>query len=243
MNQTIQLLYRHRSVRRYTDQHISDALVEELIEAGQTAASSSFLQAYSVIQVTDSEKRAKLAVWCGNQRHVEEAPVFLVFCGDLHKLDLACQQQETEMKKGMTELFIVATVDTAIFGQTVLIAAESMGIGGVYVGGIRNHPHEVSELLQLPAQVYPIFGMSLGYPVQKSERKPRLPRSGVLMKESYQLDPQVIREYDSTFSEYLKNRKENPRGETWTQTVAEKLQHEVRPHMRTFLNSRDFLKK
>lgn len=85
MNEVIHLLENHRSIRKYLNQPVEDAVVERIIRCGQHASTSSFLQAYSVIRVRDSQKREQLAVWCGEQRHVKEAPVFLVFCADLHR--------------------------------------------------------------------------------------------------------------------------------------------------------------
>lgn len=68
-----------------------------------------------------------------------------------------------DIEKGYTETFILATVDTALVAQNIMIGAESAGLGGVYIGGIRNNPQEVCELLTIPQHVYPVFGMCLSY--------------------------------------------------------------------------------
>ncbi|SMP67807.1 oxygen-insensitive NADPH nitroreductase [Anoxynatronum buryatiense] len=240
MNEVIHLLENHRSIRKFLDQPVEDAVVEKIISCGQHAATSSFLQAYSVIRVRDAEKREQLATWCGDQMHVKEAPLFLIFCADLHRWQMACEVQGVKMVPGMTEQFIIASVDAGIFGQNVLVAAESLGLGGVYVGGIRNHPREVSDLLQLPKQVYPVFGMSLGYPAQDPQVKPRLPLPLVLMEETYHEDGELLKEYDHTFQAYLNSRGSNQRNQTWTQTVAEKVTREMRPHMRRYLTDQGF---
>jgi nitroreductase len=240
MNEVFALLERHRSIRKFQDQPVEESVIARLIETGQHAATSSFLQAYSVIRVKDPEKRRQLSVWCGGQQHVQHAPLFFVFCGDLNRLKLACELQGVTMKQGWTELFITATVDTAILGQSVLIAAESLGLGGVYVGAIRNHPREVSDLLELPDQVYPIFGMSLGYPDQDPRMKPRLPLSLVLMEDTYHQDISKLKEYDETIRSYLLNRSHNPRDESWSFGISEKLKKESRPHMRAFLTQQGF---
>ncbi|MEN1761251.1 oxygen-insensitive NADPH nitroreductase [Anoxynatronum sibiricum] len=240
MNEVIHLLEKHRSIRRFLDQPVEDAVVESIIRCGQHAATSSFLQAYSVIRVRDTEKREQLATWCGDQQHVKEAPLFLIFCADLHRWQMACEVQGVTMVPGMTEQFIIASVDAGIFGQNVLVAAESLGLGGVYVGGIRNHPREVSDLLQLPKQVYPVFGMSLGYPAQDPQVKPRLPLNLVLMEETYHEDRELLKDYDHTFQAYLNSRGSNQRNQTWTQTVAEKVTREMRPHMRRYLIDQGF---
>ena len=153
---------------------------------------------------------------------------------------MACQMQGVEMIAGMTEQLIIASVDAGILAQNVMVAAESLGLGGVYVGGIRNHPRQVSDLLGIPKQVYPIFGMSLGYPAQEPQVKPRLPLPLVLMEETYQENTALLEGYDQAFQEYLNSRGSNQRNETWTQTVAQKVTREMRPHMRRYLLEQGF---
>ncbi len=243
MNEVIGLLESHRSIRKFSDQPIEDTLLKTLIKSGQHAPSSSFLQAYSVIHIRDPIKRSKLAAWCGDQEHIIKASVFLVFCGDMYRLQHACQKHNVTMIQGMTEQLLIASVDTAIMAQNVLLAAESMGIGGVYVGAIRNNPQGVSEMLHLPEHVFPIFGMSLGYPAEDPQPKPRLPVSMVLMEEEYAYNDQLLEEYDDVFRNYIKERKSNAREESWSDTVARKLKNELRPHMKGFLNDQGFMLK
>lgn len=243
MNEVIGLLETHRSIRKFSEQPIEDRLLNELITCGQHAPTSSFLQAYSVIHIRDPRKREQLAAWCGDQEHIMQAAVFLVFCGDMYRLQQACEKNNVTMVQGMTEQVVIASVDTAIMAQNVLTAAESMGIGGVYVGAIRNNPREVSRMLNLPEHVFPIFGMSLGYAAEDPQVKPRLPLSMVLMEEEYAYDDQLMEEYDQQFSEYVKERKSNAREETWSGTVSRKLKNELRPHMKEYLKEQGFMLK
>ena len=179
MNEFIRLLQSHRSVRKFTDQVIPQGVFEELIKCGQAAATSSFIQACTVIQVEDKGMREQFVVHAGNQGYVATAARFIVFCADMKRLKLACDMHQAEMLSGYTEQFITATVDCSLFAQNVITAAESLGITGVYIGGIRNQIQAVTELLELPELVYPVFGMCLGYPAQDPEVKPRLPLSVV----------------------------------------------------------------
>lgn len=242
MNEVISLMKRHTSIRKFKDQAIDEQVLEEIIHAGRHSATSSFLQPYTVIRVKDPVKREKLAELCGDQKHVKQAPVFLVFCADLHKLNVACDIQKEHMEKGYVEQLIIASVDTAIWGQSVLLAAESLEIGGVYVGGIRNKPKEVSEMLKLPEQVFPIFGMSLGYPDHTPQVKPRMPLPLVYKEEVYDTtrEKELLETYDQRILEYLKNRRGNPREETWSEAVAAKVSKESRPHMKSFLEQQGF---
>ena len=245
MNQVIRLLQSHRSIRQFTGQKIEQEIVEELVRAGQGAPTSSFIQACTVIQVNDRSDREKLAEYAGNQVYVAEAPVFLVFCADMQRHRLVCRMQDTEMLSGYTEQFITATVDCALFAQNILTAAESLGLGGVFIGGIRNQIAKVADLLGLPDLVYPVFGLCLGYPDQDPEVKPRLPLSVVLKQDRYDDsgDEQVIGEYDNAVQTYYRTRSGGTKDMTWTQQIAGLLQKESRPHMQGFLQKKGFLLK
>ena len=128
-----------------------------------------------MIQVNNTETREKLAACAGGQAYVASAPVFLVFCADMKRHQLACDMHDAKMQSGFTEQFITASLDCGLFAQNLVVAAESLGLGIVYIGGLRNNIAEVADLLELPDLVYPVFGMCLGYPDQNPEVKPRLP--------------------------------------------------------------------
>ncbi len=245
MNQVIELLNAHRSIRKFTEQTVTQAQLERFVQAGQAAATSSFIQACTVIQVNDTTKRSQLAEWAGGQRYVEEAPAFLVFCADVQRHKLSCDMHEAEMLSGFTEQFITATVDCALFAQNLVIAAESEGLGTVYIGGLRNQIDKVSEALALPDLVYPVFGLCLGYPDQNPEVKPRLPVQVVLKQDRYddQQDSELIREYDDQIRAYYKTRTGGQKDMSWSEQISGMLQKEARPHMQAFLQARGFLQK
>jgi FMN reductase (NADPH) len=120
------------------------------------------LQTYSIVAVTDAEKRARMAELCGNQKQILQAPVFLAWCADLSRLDRICRLRGYEQVTAYVESFLVAAVDAAIAMQTAALAAESLGLGICFIGAIRNEPVQVIELLALPQLVFPISGMTLG---------------------------------------------------------------------------------
>ncbi len=241
----IALLKQHRSIRKFKDEPVSPACVENLIEAGQAAATSSFIQACTVIQVTDKAKRAQLAECAGNQAYVETAPVFLVFCADMHRHQQMCELHQSEMLSGFTEQFITATVDCALFAQNTAIAAESIGLGIVYIGGLRNQIARVTELLELPHLVYPVFGMCLGYPDQNPEVKPRLPLSVIFKQDRYDDsdDLNAIQSYDKEVDQYYQTRTGGNKSMGWSDQIAGMLVKEARPHMLDYLKGQGFLKR
>ena len=242
MHDVIELMQSHRSIRKFLNRPVDDQLVRELIVTGQCAATSSYLQGVSVIRVRNPATREKLAVLAGNQLYVAEAPVFMVFCADLRRSGLCCEKHGRPAIEGMTEHFIIATVDVALMAQNVALAAESKELGICYIGGIRNNPEEVSDLLQLPRMVYPVFGLCLGYPDQNPLPKPRLPVDMVLMEETYQqdMDEDLLEVYDQTIKQYYEQRSKGRLSQTWSEQMDKLLGKESRPHMRDFLRKRGF---
>jgi len=246
MNSTIELLHSHRSIRKFTDQQVDQSVIETLISSGQAAATSSFIQACTVIQVSDVLKRESLAQMAGNQKYVAEAPVFLVFCADMHRHKIACQIHDADMQSGFTEQFLTASIDSSLFAQNLVVAAESLGLGGCYIGGLRNDIAGVSDLLDLPELVYPVFGLCLGYPDQNPEIKPRLPINQVLKQDSYSSDQDdiaVLQQYDEQVRAYYQSRTGGTKNQGWTEQISTMLQKEARPHMLEFLKKKGFLLK
>jgi nitroreductase len=245
MNPVIDLLKSHRSIRQFKDDAIEQSTLETLIEAGQAAATSSFIQACTVIQVNHPDTRAQLAACAGNQAYVASAPVFLVFCADMKRHQLACEMHQAPMQSGFTEQFITASLDCALFAQNLVIAAESLGLGTVYIGGLRNKIAEVATLLELPGLVYPVFGLCLGYPDQNPEVKPRLPVNVILKQERYDdsADRNSIAAYDNHVRDYYRTRTGGQKEMSWSEQISGMLVKEARPHMLPFLQQRGFLLK
>lgn len=244
MNEVIAQLKKHRSIRKYSEKPVSREQIEEIVEAAQWASSSSNVQAYSVIAVTDRERKDKLKELCGQQAYISECPVFLVWCGDLSRLKSAAERHlpDRETYEDTTENLIVATVDAALAAQNAAVAAESLGLGIVYIGGIRNRSEEVAELLGLPELVYPVFGMCVGYSDQEPGQRPRLPQQAVLHWNGY--DPESsekgVEQYDEVMVKYLRERTGGAKDTPWSVLMAEKLAQPARLHMREFLEKRGF---
>ena len=242
MNETCRLLKAHRSIRKFTGQAVPDAVLEEILRCGQAAATSSNLQAVTVVRVRDAGRREQLAGFAGGQDYVASAGAFLVFCADLNRARLACESQGGTFCEDMTEHFILATVDVALAAQNCVVAAESMGLGACYIGGLRNNPQAVSDLLELPRLVYPVFGLCLGTPAQDPEVKPRLPLAAVLGEEVYPAAGMLegIRAYDEAIRAYYRRRTGGAKDSCWSLEMKALVGREARPHMRGFLAGRGF---
>lgn len=241
----LDLLTSHASVRKYKDVPISDETFHEMLHAAQHAASSNFVQAYSVIRVKDPVKRDKLAELSKNRKQYDSAALPLVFCADLKRLEYAASLHGKEILAGAAESFLVAVIDTALFAQNFVVAAESKGYGICYIGGVRNNPELISEMLELPDHVIPLFGMTIGVPEETNEVKPRLPVDAILHEDTYDASKyeKILKEYDSTMEEYYRNRSANNKNSGWTDAMAAFLSEPRRTYMLEFLQSKGFLKK
>jgi len=242
MNDVMTLLKSHRSIRKFKADSLPEGLLEEIVSAGQSAATSSFLQGATIIRVRDAVSRQKLAQYAGNQAYVESAPEFLVFCADIRRAGKCCEKYQKPFSGEFTEHFIIATVDVALLAQNTVVAAESAGLGICYIGGLRNNPRQVSDLLKLPVGVYPVFGLCLGYPDQDPEVKPRLPLPVILKDELYNdsQDTTLIDAYDDEIRAYYQTRTGGGHGICWSEQVASLLSEKARPHMRAFLAEQGF---
>ena len=151
MNPTIDLILSPSLHSPVHAEPVGAEQLDQILSAAQSAASSSFLQANSIIRVTDKGLRASLAELAGHQAYVAEAAEFLLFCADYQRHS----QIVPEARTGFVEQLLIGAIDGALMAQNALLAAQSLGLGGVYIGGIRNNPAAVSELLGLPHQVIP----------------------------------------------------------------------------------------
>jgi FMN reductase (NADPH) len=240
---TVESMIRHRSIRRYTDESVQEEVVEAILRSAQAAPTSSHKQAFSVVRVVDPVTRRSLAAVADDQEWVEKCPVFLVWCADLHRIAVAIERLGAPMVHENVEEFLVATIDTTLAAATAFAAAESLGLGGVFIGGLRNDPDAVTELLGLPPLVYPVFGMCLGYPADDPWLKPRLPLELVYHRDRYDDSEYVaaLDDYDAVTHTYYVEREGENRVTTWSREMARKFAVSQRPHMRAYLESQGFV--
>lgn len=219
---TIDLMRAHRSIRNFTSQPIPDGWVETIIESAQWASSTSFRQVYSVIAVADPDRKRDLRRVCGGQRWVEECPVFLAFCADMNRLDDICKARGKRVNLEHTETFLMTALDAGLFMQNAALAAESLGLGVVMIGGVRDNPREVIKLLQLPYGVIGISGMCIGFGEKTPPQRPRLPLAEVLHWEQYQPEGRQERlaAYDDLVRSAGTYQRKDGRLDGWTDVMA-----------------------
>ncbi|WP_318505477.1 oxygen-insensitive NADPH nitroreductase [Bacillus sp. T3] len=246
MNEVIETILNHRSIRKFEDRPLTHDQIEKIVTSAQAASTSSYIQAYTIIGVTDKEKKERLAELAGNQTYVAENGIFLVFCGDLHRHEIAGRMEEKDVIPSLesTEKFMVALIDAALAAQNAAIAAESMGLGLCFIGGIRNHLAEVQTLLKTPERVIPLFGVAIGYPAKSTDKKPRLPMSNIYHENEYQQNEEQfiaeIEDYNRVISSYYEERTKGKRKDRWTEQMANMLEKKSRMYMKEFVQANKF---
>lgn len=259
-NATIKTMLQHRSVRDFTDEPISIELLEAVLEAGRAVSTSNYMQSVSVIRITDPEQRVKFhqisngmseeqyhkALDEGKKLahpYVLEAPEYLVFCMDNHRHS----QIEPEAQLDWIEVLIISAVDVALYAQNVLAAAESLGLGGVYIGSMRNDIERAGQIIKAPKHVVPLFGMCLGHPSDSPKNattKPRLPLSVLVSENQYQpaTETQLEDFNQAVIDYYLQQRGEGAHPD-WKDQVKKVFRGPVRPQVMAYLNKQGFAKR
>ena len=225
-NDQIAALLSHRSVRGYRPDPLPDGTLETLVAAAQSAATSSNLQVWSVVAVTDADARRELAEIAGGQQHIVQCPLYLVWLADLARNSRLGRSAEVEMQAiPYLETFMLAVIDAALAAQNAVVAAESLGLSTVYIGAMRNDPLRVARLLGLPAGTVGVFGLCVGYAAEgeAGEVKPRLPQATVLHRERYgrEDDPELRAAYDREMNGFRLRNGLPP--QTWSELVLARL--------------------
>ena len=246
MSNTIEIIKNHRSIRQYLDKDVSDELIDEIVKAAQAMPNSINGQQTTVIVIKDKEKKAKLAELVGNQEYVAKAPVFLIFVMDFYRTYLA--GEKTGFKQvihGDIEGVEAGSVDVGIALGASIIAAESLGLGIVPIGGIRKNPDEVIKLLGLPKYTFPMVGLVVGYPADQSHQKPRVPFDSFRHNEKY--DSKAIENsiapYDEQMSDYLKDIGRYEQEVDWSTLTSKIYQSVYYPKVKSAMEKQGFTTK
>lgn len=239
-NATIASQLDHRSVRAYAGRPLPEGTLEILIAAAQSAPSSSNVQAWSVISVEDPEQRARIARIAGSQKHVLEAPLFLVFIADLSRVQRIAERHGAVVDGlDYTESHLIAAIDAAFAAQNALVVAESLGLGTCYIGAVRNNAEETASVLKLPPRAFAVVGLTVGWPdpATVADVKPRIPQQALLHRDFYSIrgEEEALARADRHSLAF--RREQNLEAKPWTSLALERL------HTRASLKGRDGLRR
>lgn len=237
------LLNAHTSIRTYNQRQLTRDEVVDLVQTAQMAATSNFRQCYSIVWVTDAEKRKQLGLAAVNEEQYNTCGAAFVVCVDFNRLKACSDKHNLPCVAGTAENLLIGCVDASLFAQNLAVAAEGKGMGICYIGGVRTNITDVDAILNLPDLVFPLFGLTIGeYDVTPNETKPRLPVEAVLHENTFNADKyaEILETYDHTLSDYYANRLKNPKSTTYTKDMAASLITNKRPHIKKYLESKGF---
>lgn len=184
--ETLRLLMERASCRNFTSDKIPPDVLRQVLEAGIQAPTGGNLQPYSIIKIEDQATKDRLAKLCEDQPFIARAPVDLLFCIDLHRLErwAALEAAPFAARKSFRH-FWIAFQDTVMCAQNVCTAADALGLGSVYVGSVLECFRELREMFSLPCGVFPVVLLCLGYPAKESRPSRRLGVDVVVHDEAY----------------------------------------------------------
>jgi nitroreductase len=182
----IETIHQHRSIRKYKPDPIPDSLLTRLLEAGIRASSSGNMQTYSIIVTRNKDLREQLYKAHFDQNMVLEAPILITFCADFHRMRQWLRISHAPDNFDNFMSFMIAAIDAILVSQNVALAAESEGLGICYLGSTFSNCNQVGRILELPDNVIPVVGFTIGYPNEDPAPRDRLPLDGLVHQETYQ---------------------------------------------------------
>lgn len=234
MNATIDTQLGHRTIREFTKQPVSEEVLGQLFDVAMRTPTSLGMQAASIIHVTDRELQTRFAE-VGNQEYVGRAPVYLLFIVDLHRAARVLEDAgKPTAPAGFARNFVAGFTDACLMAQNMCVAAESLGLGVNFLGNIHNDARVFIRELNLPQLTMPVVGMTLGYPNQDPQLKPRMPRQMRVFENSYPATPpappsppaqqpgswtEALADYDAEMTTYYDLRNANQRVDSFTAQI------------------------
>lgn len=214
----------HRSVRKFKPDPVPEPMLQGLVAAAQSAATSSNLQLWSIVSVQDPERREEIAKLCADQKQVRNCAVYFCFIADHYRLkQVAAKQGEACEGLGHTEFFTMAVIDAALAAERMVCAAESLGLGICYIGALRNDAEGVKRLLSLPEGTFGLFGLCLGWPAEpiRAQIKPRLAQEAIWFREAYN-HHLSLEEYDQRMAIFAAEH-QMPTGQPWSKKSGQRV--------------------
>lgn len=228
-NDVIKKQLDHRSIRFYKDKKVEEEKLNLMLEAFIHAPTSSNLQVATVIHITDQSIKDEIAK-VSNQPYIKDLPELFISIVDLRRNYFLVKENGYEGNVPGMNLFFQGAADAYIQTQNASLAAESLGLGTVFLGSVLNDPQRIVDLLNLPKYTFPMVGLGFGYPDDKPELKPRIDVSKRYFKNTYHTFDSYSEElsvYDEEMEDYYGSRSTNNRSDTFSHQVKEKFENPV----------------
>jgi nitroreductase len=190
MNAAIDCLMNHRSIRKFKSKQVEPEKLDLILRAGTRAATAGNLQHYSLIVVDDDEKK----------RALEDDPAFesatmIVAVVDTYRLKRWFELNEAPFYFNQACNLLIGFWDAIVALQNVVIAAESLGLGTVYLGEVLSK--DLGQILGTPEYVFPAGLVVIGCPDETPDLRPRLPLEAVVHRNGYHVpsDDEIVAFY------------------------------------------------
>lgn len=199
-----------KSIRKFSNEPVTKEKIDKIVRAGQSAPTGSGQQAYSFILISDYEKKRRITQAIGSQQFMDEAPVWLIICIDWMRLHMFCDALKLDIEIGKFTRFYRGIMDAMLAAENMVIAAEAMGLGTVFNGGVGLQATKLVEILKLPENVFPVILLCIGHPNETPSQRPRWPQEVVLHENEYRMpSEQSIKNYSDQLLQ------EHGRASTW----------------------------
>lgn len=227
MNEMIKRQLDHRTIREFTDEPVDKKDLLDILQVANRTATSTGMQGYSIIRVTDKSKREEISKVC-NQEYLKRVPELFIFVVDLFRNSRIAREQGHELaSEGDMDRFFQGFSDAMLAAQNSTNAIESKGMGVVFFGSILNDPDEIVRILNLPKLTFPAVGLGFGYPNQEPQLKPRMELDLKVFENEYKVFDnylEEIAEYDKVMNQYYDLRDANRRVDTFSLQVVKRLE-------------------
>lgn len=205
---TINSLFGHKSIRKYTTKEIPQETINKIVSAGTRGSNTGNMQLYSIVLTTDLKIKEALAPAHFNQPMITSAPLVATVCVDVNRMTKWCENNNADKAFNNFETFITGAIDASIVAQNMAIAAEEEGLGICYVGTTTYNPEQIINTLELPKGVFPLITLTIGYPDEQPGLTERLPDRAVIHTDKYKdYTPSEINELHAAKEANPQNRK------------------------------------
>ncbi len=229
-NPMIEKQLQHRTIREFKNKEVPEKIFQTLMEVARRTATSNGMQSYSIIRITDPQKKKAISEIC-NQEYVARAPILLIFIVDQFRNNEILQEKGCDSENaGDMDRFTQGFTDASIAAQNVVNAAEALDLGANYLGSILNDSEKLCEILKLPQLTFPVVGLGVGYPNQDPQLKPRLNNRMRVFENGYHVFDsylEEIKDYDREMTDYYDLRNANQRVDCFSDQVVNKTSNSI----------------
>lgn len=206
----LEAIKNRKSIRQFTGEHVKEEDLKSILELARRAPSSVNGQQISLIYTRDKEKIAKIAELSGGQPQVKNCDVFITVVGDFYRASTYLNSENLRLTDDELKLQNIAAIDAGIMVYLINMAATAYGYGSTIIGGIKQSPKEVAQLLELPENTYVMIGITLGVPTKEALRgtlKPRISSCAFSMEDKYnrKVQENAVSEYEIKLDEWFKS--------------------------------------